>query len=71
MNMHTTIDESVSKQRIGKHTTVGVFLEMMFYIQSVQSCYKEESSWAQKQDRNSNKYLVMSTRWGSTPRLAD
>jgi hypothetical protein len=43
MNTHATIDEPVSKQRIGKYTT-GVLLETVFSILSVQSGYKEEFS---------------------------
>jgi hypothetical protein len=29
-NTHTTIEESVSKQRIGKHTTIGVVGNRVF-----------------------------------------
>jgi hypothetical protein len=43
-NMHATIEEPVSKQWIGKHTTIGVLLETLFSIRSVQSGYKEEFS---------------------------
>jgi hypothetical protein len=39
--MHA-IEETVSKQRIGKHTTTGVLLETMFSVRSLQSIYKEE-----------------------------
>jgi hypothetical protein len=35
MNTHVTTEEPVSKQRIGKHTTIGVLLETVFSIQSV------------------------------------
>jgi hypothetical protein len=41
MNTHATIEELVSKQWIGKHTT-GVLLETVFSVRSVQSGYKEE-----------------------------
>jgi hypothetical protein len=44
MNTHVTIEEPVSKQRNGKHTTIGVLLEMVFSVRSVQSGYKEEFS---------------------------
>jgi hypothetical protein len=40
MNTHAKIEESVSKQRIGKHTT-GVLLETVFSVWSVQCDYKE------------------------------
>jgi hypothetical protein len=43
MNTYVTIEESVSKQRIGKHT-IGVLLEMVFSVQSVRSGSKEEFS---------------------------
>jgi hypothetical protein len=43
MNMHTTIEEPVSKQWISKHT-IGVLLETVFSIQSLQNGYKEEFS---------------------------
>jgi hypothetical protein len=39
---HATREEPVSKQRIGKHTTIGVLLETVFSVRSLQSCYKEE-----------------------------
>jgi hypothetical protein len=37
-------EETVSKQRIGKHTTIRVLLETVFSFRSVQSSYKEEFS---------------------------
>jgi hypothetical protein len=36
-NTHATTEEPVSKQRIGKHTTIGVFLETVFSVRFVQS----------------------------------
>jgi hypothetical protein len=39
------IEESVSKQRIGEHTTIGVLLETVFSLLSMQSGYKEEFRW--------------------------
>jgi hypothetical protein len=41
---HATMEEPVSKQRIGKHTTIGVLLDTVFSIRSLQSGYKEEFS---------------------------
>jgi hypothetical protein len=41
MNMHTTIEGPVSKQRIDKDTTIGVLMETVFSIRSVQSGYIE------------------------------
>jgi hypothetical protein len=41
-NTHATIEDPVSKQRIEKHTTIGVLLETVFYCRSLQSGYKEE-----------------------------
>jgi hypothetical protein len=36
--------QPVSKQQIGKHaSTIGLLLEMVIYIQSVQSCHKEDN----------------------------
>jgi hypothetical protein len=32
MNMHATIEGAVSKQRIGKRTTIGVLLETAFSV---------------------------------------
>jgi hypothetical protein len=43
VNTRATIEEPVSKQRIGEHT-IGVLLETVFYVPSVQSGYKEEFS---------------------------
>jgi hypothetical protein len=43
-NTDATIEEPVSKQRIGKHTTLRVLLETVLSVQSVQSCYNEELS---------------------------
>jgi hypothetical protein len=34
-NTQATIEEPVSKQRIGKHKKIGVLLEMVFFLQSV------------------------------------
>jgi hypothetical protein len=39
------IEKPVSKQRMGKQKTIGVLLETVFSIRSVQSGYKEEFSW--------------------------
>jgi hypothetical protein len=44
MNMHTTIEEPVSKQRISKHTRIGVLLETVFSILSEQSGSIESQS---------------------------
>jgi hypothetical protein len=35
MNLHAIIEESLSKQQITKHITIGVLLETMFSIPSV------------------------------------
>jgi hypothetical protein len=43
-NTDATIEEHVSKQRISKHTAIGVLLERVFSIRSLQSGYKEEFS---------------------------
>jgi hypothetical protein len=40
MKKHARIEEFDSKQRIGKRTTVGVLLETVFSIRSIQNCYK-------------------------------
>jgi hypothetical protein len=40
--MHATIEEPVSKKRIGKQTIIGVLLEAMFSVRPVQSGYTEE-----------------------------
>jgi hypothetical protein len=45
MNMHATIEEPISKQPIGKHTTIGVLLETVFSIRSVQRGFTERVSW--------------------------
>jgi hypothetical protein len=37
MNTHATIEEPVCKQRIGEYTTIGVLLETLFSVRSVQS----------------------------------
>jgi hypothetical protein len=42
--MHATTETPVSKQQIGEHTTIGVMLEIVFSVQSMQSGYKEEFS---------------------------
>jgi hypothetical protein len=42
MNTHATVEEPVSKQLIGKDTTVGVLLKTVFSLRSEQSGYKEE-----------------------------
>jgi hypothetical protein len=42
MKTHATV-EPVSKQWIGKHT-IGILLETVFSIRSVQSGYKDSSS---------------------------
>jgi hypothetical protein len=39
--MHATIEEPISKQRIGKYTIIGVLLGTVFSIRSVQSGYIE------------------------------
>jgi hypothetical protein len=39
MNMHANIEEPVSKQRIGKHTSIGILLEAVFSLRSVQGSY--------------------------------
>jgi hypothetical protein len=44
MKTHTTIEEPVSKQRIGKPTTIVVLLEAVFSVGYVQSGYKEDFS---------------------------
>jgi spore coat protein CotH len=41
MNMQARIEEPVYKQQIRKHTTVGLLLETVLCIQSVQSGYIE------------------------------
>jgi hypothetical protein len=43
MNTHQRIKERVSKQQIGKHTTIEVLLETVFFIRSMQSGYKKSS----------------------------
>jgi hypothetical protein len=42
MNMYTTIEEPVSKQRICKHTTIGVLLETVFSVGSASRLYNED-----------------------------
>jgi hypothetical protein len=44
MKTLATIEDPVSKQRIGKHTTIGILWENVFSIRLVQSGYKEEFS---------------------------
>jgi hypothetical protein len=36
--------QTVSRERIGKHTPIGVLLETVFSVLSVQNDYKEEFS---------------------------
>jgi hypothetical protein len=43
MKTHTR-EESVSKQRIHKQTTIGVLLETLLPVQSMQNDYKDEFS---------------------------
>jgi hypothetical protein len=43
-NKQATIEAPIPKQRIGKHTSIGVLLEMVFSVRSVQSGYNEEFS---------------------------
>jgi hypothetical protein len=43
MNTQATIEEPVSKHRIGKHT-IRVLLKTVFSVRSLQSGYKEEFS---------------------------
>jgi hypothetical protein len=43
-NTLATIENPVSKQQIGTHTTIGVLLETMFSVLSVQNGYREEFS---------------------------
>jgi hypothetical protein len=38
------MEEAASNQGIGKHTTMGILLETVFSIRSLQSSYKEEFS---------------------------
>jgi hypothetical protein len=42
MNVHTTIEEPVSKQRIGKHTTIGVLLENVFSVSGAPKLYNKD-----------------------------
>jgi hypothetical protein len=42
--MKAQAKEPVSKQRIGRHTAIGVLLEMMFSVLPVQGGYKEDFS---------------------------
>jgi hypothetical protein len=44
INTHATVEEPVSKQRIVEHTTIGVLLEVIISVWSMQSGYKEEFS---------------------------
>jgi hypothetical protein len=44
MSAHATIENPVSKQRIDKHTTVEVLLEVVLSILFVRGGYKEEFS---------------------------
>jgi hypothetical protein len=42
MNRHATIERLVFKQRIDKHSIIGVLLETVFPVRPVRSGYKEE-----------------------------
>jgi hypothetical protein len=42
-NKHAAIEEPVSKQRFGKHKTVGALLKKVSSVRSVQSGYKKSS----------------------------
>jgi hypothetical protein len=42
--MNATIEEAISKQQASKHITIGLLLETVFSILSVQSGYKEDFS---------------------------
>jgi hypothetical protein len=51
--------QHVSKQRIGKHaSTIGVLLETVFPIRSLQNVYKEEFSWESAVEFRSSKWAV-------------
>jgi hypothetical protein len=39
MNMHATIEEPVSMQRIGKNTTIGVLLDTVFSVGTTSRLY--------------------------------
>jgi hypothetical protein len=39
IKMQSTIEERVSKQRIGKHVTRGVLLEIVFSVRAAPSLY--------------------------------
>jgi hypothetical protein len=41
-NTHATTEETVSKHLKGKHTKIGVLLETVFSVRSVQSDYNRE-----------------------------
>jgi hypothetical protein len=41
-NQKVTIEEPVSKQRIGKHTTTGVLLETVFSVGAATRVYNED-----------------------------
>jgi hypothetical protein len=40
--MHATIEEPVSKQRNGKHTTIGVLLETVFSVEAAMRLYNKD-----------------------------
>jgi hypothetical protein len=40
--MHATIEEQVRKQRISKHTIIGVLLETVFSVAAVPRLYNED-----------------------------
>jgi hypothetical protein len=40
--MHATIEVTVSKQRIGKHTTIEVLLETVFSVGATPRLYNED-----------------------------
>jgi hypothetical protein len=42
MNMHATIEEPISKQRIGKHTTIEVLLETVLSVGAAPRLYNED-----------------------------
>jgi hypothetical protein len=44
MIMHATIEEPISKQQIGKNTTIGILSETAFSVQSMQSVYIDRVS---------------------------
>jgi hypothetical protein len=68
---------AVSRQRFAKHVptatdthaTIKVLLETVFSTRFVQRGYKEDN-WSKNSSKR-NKHLVVSTRWGSTPKLTN